>query len=96
MMTTSSPSFFDYSCDVCGAPVCERMLLFTLAHGFEEETLCLACLGEALSLPLDRLIPKTQGYIQSRDCFRKPWDAVTNTATCPHREAESAFVCCSA
>jgi hypothetical protein len=76
--------FFEYACDRCNAPVCERQTLIGLALGVEEETLCIACLEVQEGLAQDVFLPKTKRYIQSRDCFKKPWNAVVEQAkNCP-------------
>jgi len=94
MLLQAEKSFFDYACDRCEAAVCERMLLFTLAHDLEEETLCLDCLAAHLDVPKLKMIASTQRYIQSRDCFKKPWMAF-NPSLCPFKEDPSK-TCCSA
>jgi hypothetical protein len=73
---------FPYACDVCEAALCERLPLFSLANGLEEDTLCVACLSARLGVEPAVLVPKTKRYIQRRDCFRKPWNAITADA-CP-------------
>jgi hypothetical protein len=81
---TESPSFFEYACDRCNAPVCERQTLIALALDVEEETLCIACLETQEGLTRDAFLPKTKRYIQSRDCFKKPWNAMAEQAkNCP-------------
>jgi hypothetical protein len=85
-----SDSFFDYACDACDAPVCERMLLFGLANDIEEDTLCLDCLAKQLDVPKGKMMTKTRRYIMSRDCFKKPWLAF-EASGCPLVEN-----CCSA
>jgi hypothetical protein len=76
--------FFEYACDRCNAPVCERQALIALALGVEEETLCMACLEIQEGLAQAVFLPKTKRYIQSRDCFKKPWNAVAEHAkNCP-------------
>jgi hypothetical protein len=84
------PVFFDYECDACQAPVCERMLLFALAHDYEEETLCLDCLVEKEGVDKVVFVEKTKTYIQSRNCFKKPWDAF-DASGCPLLEKGSCF-----
>ena len=77
-------AFFEYACDKCNAPVCERQTLIGLALGVEEETLCIRCLEAQQDLEQAVFLPKTKRYIQSRDCFKKPWNAVAEQAqNCP-------------
>lgn len=83
-MTTS---FFDYRCDQCEALVCERMLLFALAHDVED-TLCLHCLIAREGIESTLFIHQTKSYIQSRSCFKKPWDAFDASA-CPLLEKKA-------
>jgi hypothetical protein len=74
--------FFPYRCDDCANPLCERMALYPLALDYEEETLCPQCLAQREGQPVEVLLPQLKRYIQSRDCFRKPWQAV-DTIQCP-------------
>jgi hypothetical protein len=67
------------------------MPLFSLAQGLEEEALCVNCLTQHLSIPAERWVPKTKRYIQSRDCFKKPWNAIDADA-CPLKKS-NACVC---
>ncbi len=82
-MSTPS-SFFEYSCERCQGLVCERMLLLALAHDVEE-TLCVDCLVNQLDVPTEAFLTKTKRYIQSRSCFRKPWNAV-EASRCPKKD----------
>jgi hypothetical protein len=83
-LTDAESGFFEYVCDACAAPLCERETLYALALGYEEDTLCCDCLSEQESLPLDALLSSLQGYIQSRECFQKPWKAFEQQAQeCP-------------
>ena len=81
-----SDTFFNYTCDQCQAPVCERMLLFALAHDVEEETLCLDCLVKQESVEKEAFVQQTKAYIQSRNCFKKPWHAF-DASQCPLLES---------
>lgn len=78
----TNASFFDYQCDLCAAPVCERMTLINLALGYEETTYCLSCLAQEEGLEAGSLMKSTKAYIQSRDCFKKPWNK-TDASQCP-------------
>jgi hypothetical protein len=84
-----SVPFFDYECDACHAPVCERMLLLALAHEVED-TLCLDCLVRREGVEKTRFVHTTKAYIQSRNCFKKPWDAFDASA-CPLLESGACF-----
>lgn len=77
MMPTMNPpleiSFFDYTCDRCGAPVCERVQLMNLALSYEEELFCLDCLSAEQSMSPAELADFAKSYVYSRDCFKNPW-----------------------
>ena len=75
-------TFFDYSCDNCAAPVCERMMLICLSLGYEDELLCTDCLSKEEGLALDTMLKSSKRYILSRDCFKKPWQKFQAEA-CP-------------
>jgi hypothetical protein len=75
-------SFFDYTCDACGVPVCERQSLMNLALDEEESLLCLPCLAKQQGANPEALLATTKRYILSRDCFKKPWLAF-NAYACP-------------
>jgi hypothetical protein len=71
-----------FACDACDAPLCERQQLFSLALGYEEESFCPACLAQKHHQPLEVLVAQVVGYVHSRDCFKKPWQALANDP-CP-------------
>lgn len=85
---TKRLSFFTTHCDCCGAPMCERTLLLSLAAGFDEEARCLHCISEGMHAPLESVLATLTRYVQRRSCFKKPWDAFDASA-CP------ATPCCS-
>jgi hypothetical protein len=82
-MTTSPAT--TYYCDQCGAPYCERIGLLNLALDLTEDGYCLTCLAAAQGVDnANQLLETLRPYIQSRDCFKKPWNAFDPT-TCPLR-----------
>lgn len=79
----TSSAFFDYVCDRCGKPFCERILVMNLAMDKEDEQYCLECLAvtESQITPPDFFV-WISDYIQARDCFKSPWDKF-NVTPCP-------------
>ena len=76
------PEFFDYTCDRCGAPVCERMQIMNLALDNIDDLYCLACLAEEQDMAQPALADFAREYVYSRECFKTPWDAV-DAKGCP-------------
>lgn len=89
-MSTPETSFFDYSCDMCGAPVCERLQLMNLALGYEESLCCLDCLAQQQEMPPAELAEFAKSYVHSRDCFKNPW-LKFNAAPCPKLTLNQCF-----
>jgi hypothetical protein len=81
-MADTDVSFFDYTCDQCGAPVCERVQLMNLALDYVEDLYCLQCLANEQGMPQPELAEFAKDYVQSRECFKTPWDKF-NASTCP-------------
>ncbi len=84
MMTPLPIHFFDYTCDRCGAPVCERVQLMNLALNYEEELFCLDCLAAEQDMSPEALADFAKSYVYSRDCFKNPWMKFDATP-CPKR-----------
>lgn len=80
-------------CNQCKGAICMRQQVVNLALGKVEEMLCLRCLHvETECEPastLERMIP----YIQSRDCFLKPWNRYKDVSYCPDRDSCCPSVC---
>ena len=73
---------FDYYCAQCDAPFCERVNLLNLALDYEENGYCLNCLSADQQVASPRaLVLQLLPYINSRDCFKKPWHE-QNVAQC--------------
>lgn len=89
-MSDLTTAFFDYSCDQCGAPVCERVQLMNLALGYEADLYCLDCLAQLQDMPADELAAFAKSYISSRDCFKAPW-LKFNARDCPKLETGACF-----
>lgn len=89
-MSHPEPSFFDYTCDRCGQPLCERVQLMNLALNYEEEIYCLNCLAAEQGMSEPELAEFTKAYIQSRDCFKTPWDKF-NAKPCPKLSTHQCF-----
>src|SRR4051794_9740319 len=84
------PSFFEYTCDRCGAPVCGRMQIMNLALDFVEELFCLACLASEQDMAEAELADFAKAYVYSRECFLTPWQNI-QAATCPKIEQQQCF-----
>lgn len=89
-MAYPEPSFFDYTCDRCGQPLCERVQLMNLSLNYEEEIYCLNCLAAEQGMSEPELAEFTKEYIQSRDCFKTPWDKF-NAKPCPKLATQQCF-----
>ena len=76
------PDFFDYNCDRCGAPVCERVQIMNLALDNVDELFCLVCLAEEQEMGPVELAEFAKAYVYSRECFKTPWDAF-KAKSCP-------------
>lgn len=74
--------FFDYTCDACGAEICERVQVMNLALSYAEDLYCIACLSEEEGTNAETLVESVKPYIQSRECFKTPWDNF-NAKVCP-------------
>lgn len=75
-------SFFDYYCQACDAPYCERVQIMNLALDITEDGYCLACLATQQGASPNDLADTLKDYIASRTCFLTPWQAF-NPAGCP-------------
>ena len=89
----SERSFFDYHCDACGTPFCERIHVMNLALDNLDDEYCLECLAKG-----ERVLPEAfyhwiVEYINARDCFKTPWDEF-NAAPCARIVDKTCF--CSA
>jgi len=69
----SDSPFFDYACDATGAPFCERVHIMNLALGNVDEEYSLAVLAAEYSKTPAEMAIFCWGYVQARDCFKKPW-----------------------
>jgi len=76
------PEFFDYTCDRCGAPFCERVQLMNLALDYVDEQFCLACLAAGQDMNETAMADFARDYIDSRECFKTPWEKFDATG-CP-------------
>lgn len=82
-----------YYCDRCGAPYCERIGILNLVLDLTEDAYCLTCLAAEQGVAdSNQLLETLRPYIQSRDCFKKPWDAF-DPATCPLRALGTCATC---
>lgn len=84
--------FFDYACETCGAPYCERVSVMNLALGETEAGYCLPCLAQlqAGTVTAGALAERLKPYILSRDCFKKPWLAF-DPSPCPAASTNTCF-----
>lgn len=82
--------FFTYTCDQCGAAVCERVQLMNLALDYVEDLYCLPCLASLQDMEPPELAEFAKDYIESRDCFKTPWRKF-DAAPCPRLENGQCF-----
>jgi hypothetical protein len=85
-----SDSFFDYYCDRCDTPFCERVHIMNLALDNVEEAYCMSCLAQEFSQSPQQLAAFVWDYIIARDCFRNPWRKF-NASDCPRLEAQQCY-----
>jgi hypothetical protein len=72
-MTLPEAPFFDYTCDLCGAALCERVQIMNLALNYVETLYCLACLAEEQGLTQEAMADFAREYVYARECFKTPW-----------------------
>ena len=89
-MTDCLPSFFDYTCDRCGGPVCERQQIMNLALDNVDDLYCLGCLAEEQAMTQPELAEFARDYVCSRECFKTPWDAF-NAKPCPKLSTQECY-----
>lgn len=89
-MSGTDFSFFDYTCDRCGAPVCERVQIMNLALDFVDTLECLSCLAERQGMSMADLAGSVRDYIDSRECFSTPWRNF-RAGTCPLIEIRACY-----
>lgn len=82
--------FFDYYCDQCGKPFCERIHVMNLVLNNLEEEFCLECLGASESLSGEAFYHWVLDYVMARDCFKGPWEQF-NAAPCPRIVDKTCF-----
>ncbi len=91
-MNKVDAAFFDYHCDRCDAPVCERVQVMNLALNYVEDLFCMPCLALEEGLPLTQILPTAKDYVQARDCFKLPWEQFSaQAAVCPLLKENSCF-----
>ena len=83
-------AFFDYACDHCGAPVCERVQIMNLALDNVEDLYCLPCLATEQDMAPPALAEFARDYVYSRDCFKTPWQNF-NATGCPRLATGSCY-----
>jgi len=81
---------FEYTCDLCGKPFCERISVMNLALDQVEEAYCLECLAGRESLSPEGFYQWIGEYVMSRDCFKTPWDNF-NYTPCPRIDDKTCF-----
>ena len=82
--------FFDYRCDACGAPFCERIHVMNLTLDRIETELCMDCLAKEYNMPPAEMADYTWDYVQARDCFKNPWESF-NASACPKISLQQCF-----
>lgn len=83
-------SFFDYTCDRCGAPLCERVQVINLALDYVDDLYCLRCLAEEHEKTEAELAAFAKDYVYARECFKTPWDNF-NAKACPRLEQNQCY-----
>ena len=92
MTSPDNNLFFDYTCDQCGGPVCERMQIMNLSLDYEEELFCLSCLAKEQGLPIETMASTARDYVYGRECFKTPWDNFAPQAQkCPLLANDACF-----
>ncbi|MBX2861048.1 MAG: hypothetical protein KTR14_07425 [Vampirovibrio sp.] len=86
----SHPSFFDYACDACGKPYCERINIMNLALDFVEDQYCLDCLAKEYEKSEKEMATFVWGYVSARECFLTPWNKF-EPSSCPKLETNTCY-----
>lgn len=81
---TDPERFFDYRCDHCGQPFCERVHVMNMTLDHIEEEACLSCLANEYNKTEAEMAKFCWDYVQARECFKTPWMHF-NAKTCPHQ-----------
>jgi hypothetical protein len=89
-MVETELSFFTYTCDRCGALLCERVQLMNLALNYVEDLYCLTCLATEQDMPEPELAEFAKDYVYSRECFKMPWDKF-DAKPCPRLQHQQCF-----
>lgn len=82
--------FFDYYCDNCDKPFCERIQVMNLALNYVEEAFCLECLASREGVEPEAFYYWILDYVASRDCFKTPWENFS-AASCPRIVDKTCF-----
>lgn len=82
--------FFEYTCDRCGRPFCERISVMNLALDNIDDAFCLECLSEAEGLSPEAFYTWILAYVRDRECFLTPWTNFKH-ATCPRITDKTCF-----
>jgi hypothetical protein len=84
IMSLPESAFFDYTCDTCGASICERLQIMNLTLDYVDDLYCLDCLAKEQDLPPPEMAEFAKAYVHARECFKTPWDAFAPKAVqCP-------------
>ncbi len=82
--------FFEYYCDSCDKPFCERIHVMNLVLNNVEEEFCLECLAQNEGLAGEAFYQWILDYVEARECFKTPWDNF-KFALCPRIADKSCF-----
>lgn len=82
--------FFDYYCDQCDRPFCERIHVMNLALDHVEAEYCLECLAQQEGVTSEGFYHWIIEYVMARDCFKTPWDNF-QFAVCPRITDKSCY-----
>ena len=66
--------FFDYTCDRCGTPLCERVQIMNLSLDYVDDLYCLSCLAAEQGLSEAEMAETAREFVYGRECFKTPWD----------------------
>lgn len=82
--------FFEYVCDGCGKPFCERIHVMNLVLDNLDEEFCLECLAAEESHEPEGFYQWIINYVDARECFKSVWDKF-DASPCPRIPDKSCF-----
>ncbi len=82
--------FFDYYCDACDKPFCERIHVMNLVLNNVDSEFCLECLAKSTEKEPDAFYHWVLDYVMERECFKTPWEKF-NPTPCPRITDKTCF-----